>query len=73
NDVWEVVPRPEGKTIVGSRWLYKAKHGEDGSVEKFKAKFVAKGFSQIKCVDSEETFALVAKYSSIMNILALAA
>ena len=37
NDVWEIVPRPEGKLVMTSRWLYKLKHAEDGSVEKYKA------------------------------------
>ena len=43
--VWEVVPRPEGKKVVRSRWIYKVKHVIGGSVEKYKARFVAKGFS----------------------------
>jgi hypothetical protein len=34
NDVWEVVPRPEGKSVVTSRWPYKIKHATDGSIEK---------------------------------------
>ena len=45
NDVWEVVPRPTDRVVVGSRWIYKIKHGADGSIEKYKARFVAKGFS----------------------------
>ena len=45
NDVWKIVPRLEGKFVVGSRWVYKIKQGDDGSVEKCKARFVAKGFS----------------------------
>ena len=45
NDVWEVVPRPAGKPIVTSRWLYKIKHVADGSVEKYKVRFVARGFT----------------------------
>src|SRR5271168_5065088 len=48
NDVWEVVPRPEGKSVVTSRWLYKVKHVADGSIEKFKARFVDRGFSQVE-------------------------
>ena len=47
NNVSEVVPRPEVKSIVTSRWLYKIKHAVDGSIEKFKARFVARGFSRI--------------------------
>jgi hypothetical protein len=37
NDVWDVVPRPVGKSVVTSRWLYKTKIAADGSVEKHKA------------------------------------
>jgi hypothetical protein len=46
NDVWEVVLRPEGKSVVTSMWIYKIKHAADGSIEKYKARFVARGFSQ---------------------------
>ena len=46
NDVWEVVPKPEGKSIVTSIWLYKFKHATNSIIEKYKARFVACGFSQ---------------------------
>jgi hypothetical protein len=45
NDVWEVVSRPVGKSVVTSIWLCKTKYVEDGSIEKHKAQFVARGFS----------------------------
>jgi hypothetical protein len=45
NDIWEVVPRPEGKFVVTSKWVYKIKHAVDGSTDKYKARFVARGFS----------------------------
>ena len=51
NGVWDVVPRPKDKFVVTSKWLYKIKHGVDGSVKKFKARFVARGFSQKEGVD----------------------
>ena len=73
NNVWEVVPRPEGKSIVTSRWLYKIKHVADGSIKKFKARFVARGFSQIEGVDYEETFVPVARYTSNRSIISIAA
>ena len=41
----EIVPRPIDKLVVGSRWIYKVKQAVDGSVEKYKARFVAWGFS----------------------------
>ena len=40
NSAWEIVPRLEGKLVVGSRWIYKVKQAADGSVEKYKARFV---------------------------------
>jgi hypothetical protein len=46
NDVWEVVLSPEGKSVVTSKWIYKIKHAADGSIEKYKARFVARRFSQ---------------------------
>ena len=72
NDVWEIVPRPEGKSIVTSRWLYKIKHGVDGSFEKYKARFVARGFSQKEGVNYDETFAPMDQYTSIILIIAIA-
>ena len=45
NSAWEVVPRPVGKSMVGSRWIYMVKKALDGSVEKYTARFVARGFS----------------------------
>ena len=56
NNVWEIVPRPEGKSMVNFCWIYKLKHVADGSVEKYKARFVARGFSQVEGVDYDETF-----------------
>ena len=37
NDVWDIVPKPKGKRVVSSKWIYKIKHGADGSIEKYKA------------------------------------
>ena len=51
NSVWEMVPRLADKSMVGLRWIYKVKHAIDGSIEKYKTKFVAKGFSQVEGID----------------------
>jgi hypothetical protein len=45
NDVWDMVLRPKGKSVVTSKWIYKIKHAGDGSVEKYKERFVARGYS----------------------------
>jgi hypothetical protein len=73
NDVCDIVPRREGKSVVTSKWIYKIKHAADGSVEKYKVRFMARGFSQVEGIDYEETFAHVARYTSISTIIALAA
>jgi hypothetical protein len=71
NSAWEIVPRPVNKSMVGSRWIYKVKQVVDGSVEKYKAKFLAQGFSQIEGIYCDETFSPIVRYSSIRSILAL--
>jgi hypothetical protein len=73
NKVWEIVPRPKNKDVVSSKWLFKIKHAADGSIEKYKARFVARGFSQKEGIDYEETFVPVARYTSIRTIIALVA
>lgn len=60
NNAWDIVPRPKDKSLVSSRWLFKIKQAPDGSIEKHKARFVARGFSQKEGIDYDETFALVA-------------
>jgi hypothetical protein len=66
------VSRPEGKSVVTSRWIYKIKHAADGSVEKYKASFMAHGFSQKEGVDYDKKSAPVARYTSIRAIISLA-
>ena len=53
----EIVSRPKKKSIVTLKWIYKIKHTTDGSIEKYKARFVARGFSQKEGIDYEEKFA----------------
>jgi hypothetical protein len=73
NEVWEIVPRPKSKDVVSSKWLFKIKHVADGSIEKYKERFVTCGFSQKEDIDYEETFSPVARYTSIRTIITLAA
>jgi len=66
-----VVPRPTNKSVVGLRSVFKVKHEIYGSIEKYKARFVAKGYSQVDGIDYADTFSPIARYSSIRLILAL--
>ena len=59
--------------MVTSKWIYKIKHAADGSIEKYKARFVARGFSQKEGIDYEKTFAPIARYTSTRAIMVLAA
>ena len=72
NHTWDLVELPEGKNVVGSRWVFKVKHNADGTVERFKACLVAQGYSQSQGVDYQEVFSPVVRYSSIRALLALA-
>ena len=45
NEVWKIVPRPKGKFVVNSKWIFKTKHAADVNIEKYKARFVARGLS----------------------------
>jgi hypothetical protein len=73
NETWDLVPLPSGRKAISSKWVFKVKETVEGLVERYKARLVAKGFLQKYGVDFEETFAPVAKFTSIRIILSLAA
>ena len=71
NHVWDIVPRPERNSVVTSRRLYKIKDATDVNVEKYKSRFVARGFSQKEGIYYEQTFAPVVRYTTIISIISL--
>lgn len=73
NNTWELVVLPAGKRAISSKWVYKIKTNADGSVDKFKARLVIKGFSQRKGIDYNQTFSPVARTSTIRTVLSVAA
>jgi transposase InsO family protein len=70
---WKVVERPMHRNVVDSKWVFRVKKNAGGEIEKWKARLVARGFTQVYGVDYFETFAPVARLASIRSILAIAA
>ncbi|GKC45321.1 retrovirus-related pol polyprotein from transposon TNT 1-94 [Tanacetum coccineum] len=72
NKVWTLVPAPYGKTIIGSKWVFRNKRDETRIVIKNKARLVAQGYNQQEGIDYDETFAPVARLEAIRIFLAFA-
>ena len=71
NNTFTVTQLPEGRTSVGGRWVYSVKLGPD-AIEKFKARYVAKGYNQVQGLDYHETFAPTARITSLRMLLQIA-
>ncbi|WJX88387.1 hypothetical protein P8452_70484 [Trifolium repens] len=72
NDVWDLVPRPANKNIIGTKWVFRNKLNEQGEVVRNKARLVAQGYSQQEGIDFTETFAPVARLEAIRLLLSYA-
>jgi hypothetical protein len=62
NNTWSLVPLPKGRKPISCKWVFKIKYGVDGEVECYKAKLVARGFTQTFGVDYNETFTPITKF-----------
>ena len=72
NDVWDLVELPKDCQPVGSKWVFKQKTNADGSIDRYKARLVAQGFSQQCGRDYDETFSPVIRFESLRTLIALA-
>lgn len=71
NNTWVLVPRPTNVNVVRSKWVFRVKYIENGSLDRYKARLVVKGFTQIEGLDYEETFSQDVKLTTIRLILSI--
>ena len=71
NKTWEVVTLPKGKTTIGCKWVFTIKYNSDGSLQRYKACFVAKGFAQTCEIDYSKTFSPIAKLNTVRFLLSV--
>jgi hypothetical protein len=72
NQTWDLVPRPSGCNVVTGKWIWTIKCRVDGTLERYKARWVLRGFTQHPDVDYDETFSPVVKPATVRTVLSLA-
>lgn len=72
NKTWRLVPPQKGRNIIDCKWVYKMKRKVDGTLDRYKAHLVAKGFKQRYGIDYEDTFSPVVKAVTIRMVLSIA-
>jgi hypothetical protein len=73
NQIWTLVEPPCDMNVIGTKWIFKIKQGEDSETVRNKARLIAQGFSQLKGLDFGEIFAPVARLDAIKILLAFVA
>ena len=73
NNTWITEIPPEGANIVTCKWVFAVKYNQDGTVQKFKARLIVRGFSQIHGIDYDETFAPTVRIDTLRALIALIA
>ena len=70
--MWVLVPKSQGVNVIGTKWIFKNKFDDHGTVIRNKSRFVAQRYTQVEGVDFDETFAHVARLEPIRILLAIA-
>ena len=73
NKVWHLVPRPKGRAVIGTRWVFRNKLDEQGNVIHNKVRLVVKGYIQTKGINYGKMFAPVARLEAIRILITFAA
>ncbi|GJR41372.1 retrovirus-related pol polyprotein from transposon RE1 [Tanacetum coccineum] len=71
NHTWDLVPHPSRTNVVGSKWVFRTKFYANSSIDKYKARLVAQGFTQVPGIDYSTTFSPVVKASTVRIILSI--
>jgi histone deacetylase 1/2 len=71
NKTWHLIPTSTNKNVINCKWVYRIKRKADGTIDRYKACLVAKGFKQRYGIDYEDTFSLVVKIATIRTVLAI--
>lgn len=72
NHTWELMDLPPNKNVINTKWIFRHKYNSDGTISHYKARFVARGFSQQEGVDYTDTFSPLIKLKSLRLLLAFA-
>jgi hypothetical protein len=72
NGTWGLVPRPQGSNVITGKWVFTHKPHPDGTLDRYKARWVLRGFTQCPGVDYDETFSPVVKSATVQMVLATA-
>jgi histone deacetylase 1/2 len=72
NNTWDLVARPDGIHVISGKWIFKHRFNANGSLERYKARWVLRGFTQRPGIDFDETFIPVVKPATVRKVLSLA-